>query len=44
VENLLDKRMPRNLVLLLDGTSNEVKDDLINILKLYRIASRRLSR
>lgn len=38
--NLLDKRMPRNLVLLLDGTSNEVKDDLTNILKLYRIVSR----
>lgn len=32
--------MPRNLVLLLDGTSNEVKSDLTNILKLYRIADR----
>ncbi|PHP66520.1 hypothetical protein CSC94_12565 [Zhengella mangrovi] len=29
--------MPRNLVLLLDGTSNEVKADLTNVLKLYRI-------
>jgi uncharacterized protein (DUF2235 family) len=30
--------MSRNLVLLLDGTSNEVKDNLTNVLKLYRIA------
>ena len=32
--------MPRNLVLLLDGTSNEVKNDLTNVLKLYRCAER----
>lgn len=32
--------MPRNLVVLLDGTSNEVKDDLTNVLKLYRTAAR----
>ncbi|WP_454887302.1 DUF2235 domain-containing protein [Sphingomonas oryzagri] len=31
---------PRNLVLLCDGTSNEVKQDLTNVLKLYRIAAR----
>jgi uncharacterized protein (DUF2235 family) len=30
----------RNLVLLLDGTSNEVKEDLTNVLKLYRSAVR----
>lgn len=32
--------MPRNLVLMLDGTSNEVKDHLTNVLKLYRCAKR----
>ena len=31
---------PRNLVLLCDGTNNEVKQDLTNVLKLYRIAVR----
>lgn len=30
----------RNLVLLCDGTNNEVKQDLTNVLKLYRIAVR----
>jgi uncharacterized protein (DUF2235 family) len=32
--------MPRNLVVLLDGTSNEVKTDLTNVVKMYRIAER----
>jgi uncharacterized protein (DUF2235 family) len=32
--------MPRNLILLLDGTSNEVKDNLTNVVKLYRCAER----
>lgn len=32
--------MPRNLVLMLDGTSNEVKDNLTNVVKLYRCAER----
>ncbi|AUW58745.1 hypothetical protein C1T17_12195 [Sphingobium sp. SCG-1] len=32
--------MPRNLVLLLDGTSNEVKGNLTNVVKLYRCAER----
>lgn len=32
--------MARNLILLLDGTSNEVKDDLTNVVKLYRCAER----
>lgn len=32
--------MSRNLVVLLDGTSNEVKTDLTNVVKLYRIAER----
>jgi uncharacterized protein (DUF2235 family) len=31
--------MGRNLVVLLDGTSNEVKDNLTNIVKLYRVAT-----
>lgn len=30
----------RNLVVLLDGTSNEVNTDLTNVLKLYRMAER----
>jgi len=30
----------RNLVLLCDGTSNEVKQDLTNVLKLYRFAEK----
>jgi len=30
----------RNLVVLIDGTSNEVKEDLTNVLKLYRSAVR----
>lgn len=32
--------MSRKLVLLLDGTSNEVKDNLTNVAKLYRCAER----
>ncbi|MGJ0509019.1 MAG: DUF2235 domain-containing protein [Methylocystis sp.] len=32
--------MPRNLILLLDGTSNEVKDNLTNVVKLYCCAER----
>ncbi|RVT93482.1 DUF2235 domain-containing protein [Sphingomonas crocodyli] len=32
--------MPRNLILLLDGTSNEVKDNLTNVVKLYRCLDR----
>lgn len=32
--------MPRNLILLLDGTGNEVKDNLTNVVKLYRCAER----
>lgn len=32
--------MARNLVLMLDGTSNEVKEDLTNVLKLYRMCER----
>ncbi len=32
--------MARNLILLLDGTSNEVKDNLTNVVKLYRCAER----
>jgi uncharacterized protein (DUF2235 family) len=32
--------LARNLVVLLDGTSNEVKDDLTNVVKLYRCAEK----
>lgn len=32
--------MRRNLVVLLDGTSNEVKDNLTNVAKLYRVLVR----
>ncbi|AZI36240.1 hypothetical protein NT2_04_00660 [Caenibius tardaugens NBRC 16725] len=32
--------MSRNLILLLDGTSNEVKDNITNVVKLYRCAER----
>lgn len=35
-----DKRVPisRNLVVMLDGTSNELGRNLSNVLKLFRIA------
>ncbi len=29
---------PRNIVVLCDGTSNQVEGDLSNVLKLYRIS------
>lgn len=32
--------MPRNLILLLDGTNNEVKDSFTNVVKLYRCLTR----
>lgn len=32
--------IPRNLILLLDGTSNEVNGNLTNVVKLYRCAER----